>query len=136
MQPVWQLLLNSNKVTCAEPAHTAPRLVQKKIAQCMATAEDSRLQADNCAVQMHNLEVLAVAPCSLPYDAISSLHYAFMALRVAQQVAPSLVFLVLAVAGFCLVGGFLFACCLSVGLQPGSCAEPARIAPRLVQKKS
>ena len=30
MQPVLQLLLNSNKVTCAEPAHIAPRLVQKK----------------------------------------------------------------------------------------------------------
>ena len=29
MQPVLQLLLNSNKVTCAEPAHIAPRLVQK-----------------------------------------------------------------------------------------------------------
>ena len=29
MQPVQQLLLNSNKVTCAEPAHIAPRLVQK-----------------------------------------------------------------------------------------------------------
>ena len=29
LQPVLQLHLNSNKVTCAEPAHTAPRLVQK-----------------------------------------------------------------------------------------------------------
>ena len=49
-------------------------------AQCVATAKDSRLQADNCAVQMHNLEVLAVAPCSLPYDAIScvDLHMSYL----------------------------------------------------------
>ena len=30
LQPASQLHLNSNKVTCADPAHIAPRLVQKR----------------------------------------------------------------------------------------------------------
>ena len=36
LQPVQQLLLNSNQVTCAEPAHTAPRLVQGDVEVVLA----------------------------------------------------------------------------------------------------
>ena len=43
-------------------------------APCVAHSNDykgSCLQADNCTVQMRNLEVLATAPCSFPYDGIT-----------------------------------------------------------------
>ena len=79
LQPVSQLHLNSNKVTCAEPAHIAPRLVQKSTQQDLWTSP---------TVQKHGLQV-DITPTAAGLQGMHEYRIAFPAWSQAAVFCPA-----------------------------------------------